>query len=79
MKNKYINKKGAIAFFSIFIMLFSLTPNLKAQSFTEGFDNTANLVDWFVQNEPNLDADSRRLWHRASLRCRLRPRAVANN
>lgn len=30
-------------------------------------------VEWFVQNEPNLDAESRRLWLRASLRCRLRP------
>jgi hypothetical protein len=36
-------------------------------------------IDWFVQNEPNMDPDSRRLWHRASLRCRLRPRAMANN
>jgi len=28
-------------------------------------------VNWLAQNEPTLDPESRRLWYRASLRCRL--------
>ena len=28
-------------------------------------------IAWFLRNEPNLDQDTRRLWRRASLRCRL--------
>jgi hypothetical protein len=36
-------------------------------------------VNWLAQNEANFDEESRRLWQRASLRCRLRPMAVVNN
>src|SRR5947208_2499314 len=28
-------------------------------------------VAWLAQNEPNFDPESRRLWQRATLRCRL--------
>jgi hypothetical protein len=35
-------------------------------------------INWLAQNEPTFDEESRRLWHRASLRCRLRaPRPLA--
>ena len=30
-------------------------------------------VAWFLQNEPKLDDDTRPLWRRAALRCRLAP------
>jgi hypothetical protein len=36
-------------------------------------------VAWFDRHQPDLDDDTRRLWHRASLRCRLRPTALAHN
>jgi hypothetical protein len=54
------------AFVSAFI-LFQLAgdPSFRA---AVRFDDA---VQWFVQNEPNLDEDTRRLWQRASLRCRL--------
>jgi len=50
MKNKYINKKSATAFFGILIMLFSFAPKVSAQSFTENFDDLTLLSDWFVAN-----------------------------
>jgi hypothetical protein len=54
------------AFVSAFI-LFQLADNLAFRAAVR-FDAAVN---WFVQNEPKMDEDTRRLWRRASLRCRL--------
>lgn len=54
------------AFVSAFI-LFQLAgdPSFRA---AVRFDAA---VEWFMQNEPKLDEDTRKLWQRVSLRCRL--------
>lgn len=61
-----IRRTAEDAFVSAFI-LFQLADN---PSFRAAVRFEA-AVNWFVQNEPKLDEDTRRLWHRASLRCRL--------
>jgi len=62
------------AFVSAFI-LFQLAdhPSFRAAVRFE------DAVQWLAQNEPTFDPETARLWHRASLRCRLRPLALAIN
>jgi len=62
------------AFVSAFI-LFQLAdqPDFRA---AVRFDDA---IQWLAQNEPTFDPETHRLWHRASLRCRLRPMALAIN
>jgi hypothetical protein len=62
------------AFVSAFI-LFHLAdqPTFRA---AVRFDSA---VEWLAQNEATFDPETHRLWHRASLRCRLRPTALAIN
>jgi hypothetical protein len=61
-----IRRTAEDAFVSAFI-LFQLADNPAFRAAVR-FDAAVN---WFVQNEPKLDEDTRRLWRRASLRCRL--------
>jgi hypothetical protein len=62
------------AFVSAFI-LFHLAdqPTFRA---AVRFDSA---VEWLAQNEATFDPETHRLWRRASLRCRLRPTALAIN
>jgi len=63
-----IRRMAEDAFVSAFI-LFQLADD---PSFRQAvrFDQA---VAWFLQNEPKLDDDTRPLWRRAALRCRLAP------
>jgi hypothetical protein len=66
-----IRRTDADAFASAFV-LFQLADH-------EAFRAAVRLdaaVEWFSRNEPNLDDVTARLWHRASLRARLRTFAV---
>jgi hypothetical protein len=62
------------AFVTAFI-LFQLADQQAFRSAVR-FDDA---VAWLTQNEANFDPDAQRLWHRASLRCRLRPTPVTIN
>ena len=62
------------AFVSAFI-LFQLADHESFRSAVRFED----AVQWLAQNEPNFDPETVRLWRRASLRCRLRPMALAIN
>jgi hypothetical protein len=62
------------AFVSAFI-LFHLADHESFRSAVRFED----AVEWLAQNEPTFDPETARLWHRASLRCRLRPLALAIN
>jgi hypothetical protein len=67
-----IRRMPADAFVSAFV-LFELAD-------TEAFRQAARVadaVDWFAGNLATLDADTRRMWDRASARCRTRhPRSA---
>ena len=63
MNNNYTNKKNALALLSILIMLVSFTTKVKAQSFTEGFEVSSPLTDWWVANTSD-DAGTTINWFR---------------
>lgn len=71
-----IRRAAEDAFASAFI-LFCLAdhPVFRAAVHLE------DAVAWFDRHEADLDGDAQRLWHRASLRCRLRPvgKALVSN
>ena len=69
-----IRRTAEDAFVSAFI-LFQLADQQAFRSAVH-FDDA---VEWLAQNEPTFDPETARLWHRASLRCRLRPMAMATN
>ena len=69
-----IRRTAEDAFVSAFILF-----HLADQSTFRTAIRLDDAVNWLAQNEATFDAESRRLWHRASLRCRLRPLASVNN
>jgi hypothetical protein len=64
--NVPLRRMPADPYVSAFI-LYQLGPSTPFRSAVRFLD----ALQWFEQNEPNLDPESRRLWDRASLRCRL--------
>ena len=61
-----LRRMPADPYVSAFI-LYQLGPSPRFRSAVRFLD----ALNWFEQNEPHLDPESRRLWDRASLRCRL--------
>lgn len=60
-----------------FVTAFVLFELGESETFRQ-VTRITDAVDWFAGNIPTLDADTRRLWDRASAKCRTRRRTAAD-